>query len=248
MKFAIKFFVSSFCILVMISACVPTPTPEPTPTITLAPSDTPTPAFTSTPTKTITPEPTFTATPNATATQQYLSFLEIVQKYYKNGWISSDQGKYKHLEDVHLELAKAGNYKWISSGIKAGRYVVRTTVTMKRSGPISTFSGCGIKYDTQMYFLGQDGKVSNVVGNTVSGQKFYKAVPNPAEYQFTLIVNQTASYFFIDGKWLLSDDVRKIAGANYFGEWGMAVISGTSEGSGTVCEFKDIEYWAVKTP
>src|SRR3972149_614429 len=113
-------------------------TPTPTPTITLTPSLTPTAPSTLTPTKTPTP----TATPNLTATQQYMDFISLAQKFHETGQVSTTEGSYQKLDDFSDELAMEYGYRWTPPGLDSKDFIIRADFDWEVANQ-KNYSGCG---------------------------------------------------------------------------------------------------------
>jgi hypothetical protein len=220
----------------------PTPTPTETPTLTFTPTLTPTPTLKPTPTL------TSTATPNLVATQQYEAFLPLVQKYFDAGYIPSMNGTYYQLDDYSDSLAKRGNYQWATLGMNVTNFIIKSRVTMSTANKSAPETGCGIVFRTignflQAVYIAQDDKAYFVVHNQINDQHYFNEIPNPAEFELILIINERYIKFYIDGKEAL---VYETYIDTHAGDLGFTVISGSNEDYGSRCDFKNTELWVIK--
>ena len=78
---------------------------------------------------------------------------------------------------------------------------------------------------------------------------YFGEISNPGEAELTLVVNKATAYILVNGK-LIAKNVSIMGDyQNNFSwrrDWGFAVVSGSNEGYGTHCAFKNIDFWMVK--
>lgn len=223
----------------------------PTPTYTNTSTSTPTFTQTSTVTITSTNTPTLTATPNFTETQQYVDFYTLVQGYYDAGYIPSLNGKYYHLEDYSISYDEDGYYLW--DIVKVDKYeiqdfIVKSHITMKTAFEKSPNTACGFAFRTigdyaQVGFVGQNGNSSFISFDTLWKQGYFGNVSNPEELELVLIVFEKKIWSFINGKAVLSYEHSLDPHA---GGFGYAIMSGSDQGFGSQCDFKNTDLWVIK--
>ena len=247
----------SFSLVVLLSACSinananPTETKIPTATVTqtIEPTRTLFPTYT--------PRPT--ATLNIAATQLYEDMYSQVQEYYDKSYLSSKEGQYVELDEFIEEWAQIGWYQWKTLNYIADNLVVTGHLRWATSTRTPEISGCGILFAIQensdhygvffdqyrVLFLYNNQSGGNIgvweIGITRGTGRL--DLGNPAEVDFTLIVNGNHSYVYVDkeliGEYTLSVD-RPLKG-----KIGYSLLSGTNKGFGTRCEMKKMRLWRV---
>jgi hypothetical protein len=213
------------------------PTPTPTATSTLTPTSTPKPTFT----------PTSTATPNLAATQQYETFLSLVQKYYDAKYIPSVEGTYQHLDDYSDSYAKVDNYRWATVGSEVRNFIIKSHVTMSTANKLSPKTGCGFVFRTlgdfvNVVFIRQDGTAHYGTNDQTFFARDYRNISNPEEFDLVLIANENNIRFYIDEKEVL---VYKTFLETYVGDLGFAIVSGSDDDYGSRCDFTNTELWVI---
>jgi hypothetical protein len=215
--------------------------PTVTPTITLTPTQT------FTPTATLTP----TATPNIAATQKYEGFQALVEKLASDKVIPSAEGKYYALDDYSKEFAKIRYYTWdLYDGAKPSNLVIQAKVKISNETTENAFkSGCGFVMQNDInnhaVFFSLDGNANYWADGYDRGSKYLDNTvyeKNPDGVTLTLVLSNKALHFYVNGREALKD-------ITIYGEpfnVGPAVLSGTSQGFGTRCEFTEMALWEVK--
>jgi hypothetical protein len=239
----------------LISACAPQSLPQATstslPTSTVAPTATQLPTATKTLVPTSTPRPT--VTPNLAATQKYDGFNQEIQSYYDAGYVARTNGEMEEFDDFAVEWAQLGWYQWYPLGRDVSSFAMAAHFKWTSAYKNADESGCGFAFAIQpdnghyavfldrnkIIFLDADssyGSYARSVGRT-SGSGRVK-FDNPAEADFTLIVNGINAYVLVNkemvGKYTLSKS-RILQG-----DVGLTVLSGTNKNYGTRCEMTDI--------
>lgn len=215
-----------------------------TSTATLTYTPTLTPTVTLTPTKTSTP----TATPNLAATQQYNDFSSWVEKFSKDGLISSKNGKYVSLEDYSDSLAKSNYYQWATyNEFTPTNFIIQANVKISNAAPNASKAGCGFAisgYD-QAVFLALDGNINYV--DAFSRKSNYLDATLATLFEssngvlLTLLINDRNWHFFVNDKIGLVLTSQGGGPVNV----GPAVLSGTNEGFGTRCEYTNMVLWII---
>lgn len=210
---------------------------------------TPTQTATSTPT----PKPTLTlvptSTPNLAATQQYESFLSLVQDQFDRGNLPTKEGTYFQLEDYSDSLANEGYFQWATVGMQVRNFMISTHVTLSTALRPSVSSGCGIIFRDHndfhdIVYVQQNGKASYIFNTFKESAQYFGKVSDPAELHLVLIVNKTDLLLFVDEKQAFAYN-RSIEST---GDLGFTVVSGSNEDYGTRCDFKDTELWVISNP
>ncbi|HEX9332096.1 MAG TPA: hypothetical protein VF896_09425 [Anaerolineales bacterium] len=248
-------------LIFLISACAPQKLPDATstsmPTSTVGPTATDQPTATKTLVPTSTPRPN--ATPNLAATQKYDGFNQEIQSYYDAGYVAGTDGSFKEFDNFTDEWAQLGWYQWYPLGREVSSFSLSAHFKWMSAYKNADESGCGFAFAIQpdfghyavfldrnkIIFLDADssyGSYARSVGKT-SGSGRVK-FDNPAEADFTLIVNGIDAYVLVNneliGKYTLSKS-RILQG-----DVGLTVLSGTNKDYGTRCEMTDIHLFAPK--
>lgn len=242
-------------LIFLVSACAPQKLPDATSTSVPARTIVPTATDQLTPTKTMVPTntPRPTATPNLAATQKYDGFNREIQSYYDSGYVARTNGDIEEFDDFAVEWAQLGWYQWYPLGREVSKFAMTAHFKWTSASKNADESGCGFAFDIQpdnghyavfldrskIIFLDADssyGSYARSVGKT-SGSGRVK-FDNPAEADFTLIVNGIDAYVLVNneliGKYTLSKS-RVLQG-----DVGLTVLSGTNKDYGTRCEMTDI--------
>lgn len=248
-------------LIFLISACAPQKLPDATatslPTSTIVPTSTALPAPTMTVVPTNTPRPS--ATPNLAATQKYEAVNQEIQSYYDLGYVARADGNIQELDDFSVEWAQLGWYQWYPLGKEVSDFSLSAHFKWMSASKTADESGCGFAFAIQpdfghyavfldrnkIIFLDADssyGSYARSVGKT-SGSGRVK-FDNPAEADFTLIVNGIDAYVLVDkeliGKYTLAKS-RILQG-----DVGLTVLSGTNKDYGTRCEMTNIHLFELK--
>ncbi len=241
-------------IALLLTACGGAP-PEPTltPTVADTATDTPVPTATLTPSPTLTPTETLTptSTPNIAATQKYDALQAQLEQLVKDKIIPSMDGTYYALDDYSKEFAKIRYYTWdLYDGAQPSNFVVQAKVKIANATTENAFkSGCGFVFanffDNHAVFFALDGNANYWDNGYDRGSKYLDNTvyeKNPDGVVITLVLYNKALHFYVNGREALKD-------ITIYGEpftVGPAVLSGTSEGFGTRCEFTEMALWEIK--
>ena len=217
-------------------------TPTPAGTSTPPPTNTPTPIPTATSTPTRTPRPTIT--PNLAATQQYEGFLAWVEKLEADGVIPSVVGNYHPKEDYSKAFAKSAYYTWMTYfDLQVSNFIIQAKVTLANETVENAFkSGCGFVFSSHAIFFSLDGNVNFRTDGYDRGSNYIDATiyeQNPDGVTLTLVLSNKALSFYVN-------DRLALKGITVYDESfliGPAVLSSTSEGFGTRCDFTQIAIW-----
>ena len=235
-------------------------TPTFTPTITLTPSLTPT--ATSTLTPTITPSPTIT--PNLTATQQYENFVSLVHTFHEAGHITTTEGDYQKLDDFSDEIAMTYGYQWTPTGLDSKDFIVRAVFDWEVANQ-KNYSGCGYIFrqesESHYYMTALDalngvffnytqagslpGGPATVLNFTVPAAKRSKLPDlgnNPYQATFTLIVNESKAYTYVNDEFFTEHNLKHDTLTNT-GPLSFMVLTGSATDFGTRCKFSNVEIW-----
>lgn len=220
-------------------------TPTFTPAITLTPS--PIPTATATLISTKTPIPT--ATPNLAATQQYEDFFSWVKNNSDESFVSSVNGKYYPVDDYSKSFAKIGYYSRENfDNLNATNFIIQANVKIANQTTENVFkSACGLVFEDQfsdyIIFFSLDGNTNYRINGGDGGSKYIDSAlfQNPEGVKLTLIVNKNAFNFYVNDKMVFSQ--IPVYGGPF--NIGTSVLSGTSEGFGTRCDFTKIAAWTM---
>lgn len=237
--------------VLLISACsaapnapVSTQTAANTATSTMEPTQTSVPTVTVSPTKT--PQPTATA--NLAATQRYDSFTGWLEKLVADQSIPSMDGKYHAFDDYSDSFAKIGYFNWATyNDYQPTNFIVQAKVQIANETTQNAFkSACGFVFADQFsnhaLFFSLDGNANYRTEGADRGSKYLDSTfyQNPGGVTLTVVLSNKALTFYVNDRKAISQTV-------YGGPFsvGPAILSGTSEGFGTRCDFTDIVLWEM---
>lgn len=239
----------------ILSACgsaAPQATPTAVSTNTPVPN-TPTSTVTLIPTATLPPTrtPAPTATPNLAATQQYEGLLAAVEKFAAEGVIPSTSGKYYPLDDHSDSFAKIRYYTWVLyQDAEPANFIMQARVKMTNATTENVYkSGCGFvlanEFSNHGVFFSLDGNANYWADGYARGSNYLDATlyeQNPDGLTLTLLLSNKALLFYVNGR-------KALSGITIYGEpfnVGPAILSGTSEGFGTRCDFTEMALWQME--
>ncbi len=224
------------------------------PTVTNTSAPTLTPTITLTPTQTPIP----TATPNLAATQQYEDFHALVQEIYDAGQISTTEGTYHKLSDYTDELAMSYGYAWDPTGYVAKDFIIQADFDWEVANQ-KNYSGCGYlirqQSDHYYYIIALDG-LNGILfiykatwGDNPAPLIVKKKLPdigsNPYHAQFTLVVNDTSAYTYVNGEFFTEHRLT----AEWLSESGplsSMVLTGSDKDFGTRCKITNAKLWVIE--
>ena len=228
----------------------------PPPTLT----GTPSPMATETATPTRTPRPTLTTrptlTPDLVATQHMDELNAEALKYNDLGYLSTTKGRFFDGEDFKEEWAQLGWYSWWVLNQRARDFFISAHFKWTSAYRNADISGCGFAFAIQenddhyavfldrskVLFVETDYYFRPMGPTRGTGRvNFDNPFDQPAEADFTLIVNGTSAYVLVDdelvGQYTLSQS------KSLRGYLGLTLLSGTNKDFGTRCEMTNIHYW-----
>ena len=218
-------------------------TPAPTLTAILIPTETPTP--------TDTPRPT--ATPNVAATQDREDRQAEVLKYNELGYLDSTEGRFREYDDFGVEWAQINWYQWQLLPDTASEFYLRAHFEWSSASDSPDVSGCGFVFGVQdnadhyAVFLDKS-QVLHVISNGNGTQPMGVTrgsggvdIDEPAEADFTLIVNDGSSFILVDDR--LIGEYTLSRSQPLHGRLGLTVLSGTNKDYGTRCKMTDLHAW-----
>ena len=251
-------FFSFVFILVLVSlACATT---QPTPVST----STPQPTFTKTVTPTITPVPSRTPpptkTPNLAATQRMDELNSEVQTYYEKGYLATDQGRFRELDDFKEEWAQLGWYSWWLLNDTTSDFYMKAHFKWSSAYKSADISGCGFVFaveknedhygvfldKSKVYFVETSYYYRSIGPTRGTGRvNLDNPVDHPVEADFALIVKGAYAYVLVNeevvGEYTLAQS--KVLR----GRLGLSLLSGTNKDYGTRCEMTNLHLWIPKT-
>jgi len=239
------------------STPAPTDTPQPMTTITV----TPRPSFTLRPSSTPRPSPTPrpTKTPNLAATQRMEEYNTQTQSFFEKGYLTTDSGEIKEIDDFAYDWAQMNWYNWVPLGENASDFYLSAHVKWSSAYRNADVSGCGYLFAIQengdhyavfldrskVLFLNADqtSGYSRAVGLTrgTGRVKFDNPADTPQEADFTIIVNGTYTYVLVNDEVVGEYTLAKSKILR--GDIGLSLLSGTNKDYGTRCEMTDIRVW-----
>ncbi len=239
----------------------------------LNPSDTPTITWTPLPSATTTPDKTATrAASNATAqannataqaklTQTAQPMVDLVQKLFEEGYISSKQGSVKNISDFSQSWAQLDWYRWWYQLDERtySNFILSFDAEMKSASDKANwnFAGCGIIFHTidknnhYALIIAQEGTLTlikqvNGVGSLVKKSKTYTTNIPVENLHVVFVVEGIQATVFVDEQEVLSARDPLLTSKLNKGKIGFSVMSGTNKGYGTRCTMKHIQFWEIK--
>ncbi len=251
--------VSFVLVLIFVSLACATAQPAPTsrhqPTSTSTKTATPT--ATQTPTPSRTPRPT--RTPNLAATQRFDELNAEVQTYYEKGYLATDEGRFRELDDFKEEWAQLGWYSWWLLNDTTSDFYMKAHFKWSSAYRSADLSGCGFVFAVEQnedhYAVFLDKSKVYFVETSYYYRPFGPTrgtgrvnFDNPADHlveaDFTLIVKGAYAYVLVDeevvGEYTLAQS------KNLRGRLGLSLLSGTNKDYGTRCEMTNLHLWIPK--
>jgi hypothetical protein len=212
-------------------------------------------AIAPTPTSTFVPPPTVmptaTSTPDVAATQQYESFFPLIKTYFDAGYLHTENGVYRKLKDFDDQWAEVNNLKWWAFDFNVASFALKARFKWESAVQDANFSGCGIVFggqDNSYYAVFLDTKrvYLHIPDETQLRELGRVDFPNPAEADFTLIVNDATDKLFV----LVNDELigegALDANRSMEGFFGYTILSGTDKDFGTRCEATSVSLWTFR--
>jgi hypothetical protein len=173
-----------------------------------------------------------------------------VQRFVDEGFISSTYGEYFALDDYSDALAEPGYYRWSTNdAAEPTNFIIQAKVKIDNASTENVFkSGCGFvfldPFSNHAVFFSLDGNANYRTNGGDRGSNYLDATlfQNPEGVTMTLLLYNKALRFYINDRLALS-------GITVYGESysvGPSVLSGTSEGFGTRCDFTEMALWEIK--
>jgi hypothetical protein len=250
-------FFSFVFILVLVSLACATAQPTPASTSTPQPTSTRTVTQTITPVPSRTPRPT--KTPNLAATQHLDELNSEAQTYYEKGYLATDQGRFRQLDDFKEEWAQLGWYSWWLLNDTTSDFYMKAHFRWSSAYKSADISGCGFVFaveknedhyavfldKSKVYFV-ETSYYYRPIGPTRGTGRVNLDNPadQPVEADFALIVKGAYAYVLVNeevvGEYTLaqSKELR--------GRLGLSLLSGTNKDYGTRCEMTNLHLWIPK--
>ena len=250
-------FFSFVFVLVLVSLACATAQPTPASTSTPQPTSTKTVTQTITPVPSRTPRPT--KTPNLAATQHLDELNSEAQTYYEKGYLATDQGRFRQLDDFKEEWAQLGWYSWWLLNDTTSDFYMKAHFRWSSAYKSADISGCGFVFaveknedhyavfldKSKVYFV-ETSYYYRPIGPTRGTGRVNLDNPadQPVEADFALIVKGTYAYVLVNeevvGEYTLaqSKELR--------GRLGLSLLSGTNKDYGTRCEMTNLHLWIPK--
>lgn len=260
----LRIFIAALALVVTSLACgqsggapaaQPTAKPKSTATATVKPTSTKQP--------TSTPKPT--ATPNIAATQAMENANTKIQSYVDAGYMTSAEGELVVLDDYFREMAKMNYLDYDPAGYDTPikNFAVWAHIKMQSARKMSgyEYSGCGFTFrlnpknfdgytvhltDSSILMSYCDSSIHRCGRlGTTRGKGVVEKLPNPAEANLEMVVNNTQAYVLVDGQFIgeYSLFTEKLLDPGYLA---YSIISGTNAEYGTRCEVTDAQLWVSK--
>jgi hypothetical protein len=168
--------------------------------------------------------------------------------------LPDDSGQYTAFKDASRSFAEAHSLQVSTMGIQARDLVLQARVRMESAAKGSSKAGCGFaflvdEHNSRVMLLAQDGNV-NFLANGYPAKSNYlgaEVASDPDGTLLTLAVYDYDLHFFVNDKMVLEapNIVQYSPKELPTGLFGPAVLSGTSEGYGTRCEFTEFTGWVI---
>lgn len=195
-------------------------------------------------------------TTDVVASQQYADMLSRVQEYYQAGYLPSTNGEYHNLDDFSDSWAQIKWYQWTKTPYTVKDFVIRADFYWENATEYPEASGCGFVFrldedkDHYMVYLDQKAVImASAVSSkwvrigVTKGNKNLPTLGNPAQANFTMLVNQNHAYVYVNDK--LYGEFTLKTGVLTSGTLAYTIVSGTNKDYGTRCNMTNVELWQV---
>jgi hypothetical protein len=210
---------------------------------------------TSSPTATATPYPT--GTPDVRPTLQYEAMKAKVEKYVKDGYLTSSGGNYHRLDDFFIKWAQLGYYQRWNTGYRPADFVIESDIDWESASATANWSdsGCGFAFhangDTDHYsiFLTLDGYIDSFSYHNGywghMGQAWFGKVDVPQGKAHIALVVEKEKYFFLVNDKLVKE-YTGFQNQMLDGYLQFTILSGTNKDFGTSCKFTNVDLWNIR--
>ena len=183
-----------------------------------------------------------------------------LQKFVTDGRISSTEGEFIAFNDYIADNNQLVYYSLDGGVDLPANFVYSGHFNWSTAASSNEASGCGLIFAGQengnhyalfldqhrIYFLRSDSSSGTssafILGKAAGTGKV--DFGNPAEADFSLVVNGNHTYVYVNGDFIGQYDLVKDAPTQ--GKFGFSVISGTAKDYGVHCEITNSAVWALK--
>jgi len=175
------------------------------------------------------------------------------------GYLASTDGTIKEIDNFADDWAQIGWYQWYPLSHEVSDFSLSAHFKWMSASKNADESGCGFTFAIQpdyghyavfldrskVIFLDADssyGSYARSVGRTRGPGRV--KFDNPAEADFTLIVNGISAYVLVDNEFVGQYTLSKSRILR--GDVGLTVLSGTNKDYGTRCEMTHVHMFAPK--
>jgi len=193
------------------------------------------------------------------ATERFEGFNEEIQSYFDLGYVDTNDGEIKEIDDFAHEWAKLNYYNWLPLGKNVSDFAMSGHFKWESAYKNADESGCGFAFAIQddyshyavfldrsrVIFVDADasyGGYARSVGKT-RGSGTVK-FGNPGEADFALIIKGTSAYVLVNNELIGEYTLSKSRILR--GDVGPTILSGTNKDYGTRCEMNDLHIWTPK--
>ena len=178
------------------------------------------------------------------------------QAYYEKGYLATDQGRFRELEDFKEEWAQLGWYSWWLFNDTASDFYMKAHFKWSSAYRSADLSGCGFVFaaepnddhyavfldKSRVYFV-ETRHYYRPFGPTrgMGWVNFDNPSDHPAEADFTLIVKGAYAYVLVDEE--LVGEYTLAKSKNLRGRLGLSLLSGPNKDYGTRCEMTNLHLW-----
>lgn len=222
-----------------------------------------------TPVNTVPPQPTAEIPPTPNPVQQPTvgpdqssslvptDFQQVVERYYKKGYLSSTKGEYHHLDDFSKDWAQINFYDLTDTGFSPEYFLVKAHFDWQSAIRNPDPSGCGFAFhkqgnDTYLFFVDKDyvllgswnGTTNRFTRIGTTSGTGWVGLGNPGSADVALVVNQKKAYAFVNDQLLGSYtlDTDWLTGP---GDLDYTILSGTNKDYGTRCNMTKVDLWIM---
>jgi predicted small lipoprotein YifL len=202
---------------------------------------------------------TKTAVALAQKTAQAQPMFDLVQRLFTDGYLTSTDGTYTHMEDFDESEAKINYIHWYPTGADPQNFVIRADMAWESASDKADWwnSGCGFIFhvspDDAFYSaeLDLDGYVrlgTHRAGFSyveAMGQSFYGTLDKlKGNATFMMVVNNSDGILVFINEELVHryKGVLKLARGDLY----YSLTSGTNKGFGTRCQMTNVDLWELK--
>jgi hypothetical protein len=181
------------------------------------------------------------------------------QAYFEKGYLATDQGRFRELDDFKEEWAQLGWYSWWLLNDTASDFYMKAHFKWSSAYKSADISGCGFVFaveqnedhyavfldKSKVYFVETSYYYRSIGPTRGTGRvSLDNPADHPIEADFTLIVKGAYAYVLVDNE--VVGEYTLAQSKELRGRLGLSLLSGTNKDYGTRCEMTNLHLWIPK--